>query len=152
MTDVVVRPVAAADRDAWVTAYRGYRDFYGMPHDPQVFETVWEWLMDPLHETRGLVAEAGGEIVGLAHYRTFARPIVGARGLFLDDLFTAPVARGQGVGSALLVRLAEIARDEQATVVRWITAGDNETARSLYDRVARQTPWVTYDLSPAASS
>lgn len=152
MTGVVVRPVAAADRDAWVTAYRGYRDFYGMPHDPQVFETVWAWLMDPHHETRGLVAEAGGEIVGLANFRSFARPIVGARGLFLDDLFTAPAARGQGVGSALLVRLAEIARDEQATVVRWITAGDNQTARSLYDRVARQTPWVTYDLSPAASS
>ena len=114
MTGVVVRPVAAADSDAWVTAYRGYRDFYGMPHDPQVFETVWEWLMDPLHETRGLVAEAGGEIVGLANFRSFARPIVGARGLFLDDLFTAPAARGQGVGSALLVRLAEIARDEQA--------------------------------------
>ncbi|MBU3994945.1 MAG: GNAT family N-acetyltransferase [Actinobacteria bacterium] len=123
-----------------------------MPHDPQVFETVWEWLMDPHHETRGLVAEAGGEIVGLANFRSFARPIVGARGLFLDDLFTAPAARGQGVGSALLVRLAEIARDEQGTVVRWITAGDNQTARSLYDRVARQTPWVTYDLSPAASS
>ena len=151
MTGVVVRPVAAADRDAWVTAYRGYRDFYGMPHDPQVFETVWAWLMDPHHETRGLVAEAGGEIVGIAHYRSFARPIVGATGLFLDDLFTTSEARGRGVGSGLLVRLAEIARDEQATVVRWITASDNQTARSLYDRVARQTPWVTYDLSPAAS-
>ncbi|MGK0715902.1 N-acetyltransferase family protein [Leucobacter sp. W1153] len=149
MTGVVVRPVAAADRETWATLYRGYRDFYAMPHDPRVFETVWGWLIDPQHETRGLVAEADGKIVGLAHYRRFARPIVGATGIFLDDLFTAASTRGQGVGSALLVRLAEIARDEQATVVRWITAGDNETARSLYDRVARETPWVTYDLSPA---
>ena len=69
----------------------------------------------------------------------------------IRDRFTSSDARGRGVGSALLTRLAEIARDEGATVVRWITAGDNTTARSLYDRVATQTPWVTYDLAPASS-
>jgi len=32
--------------------------------------------------------------------------------------------------------------------VRWITAGDNATARRLYDAVATATPWVTYDMGP----
>ena len=147
---IVVRPVAEGDHDAWARLYRGYRDFYGKPHSDAVYATVWGRLRDPQHETRGLVAERDGELLGIGHFRRFARPIDGAYGIYLDDLFTAPEARGAGAGGAILRRLAEIARDEDATVVRWITAESNATARSLYDRVAKQTPWVTYDLGPAA--
>lgn len=149
MTGILVRPVAGADHAAWRALYRGYRDFYEQPHDEAVYETVWGWLMDPGHETRGLVAERHGELLGLGHFRRFARPLSGSTGLFLDDLFTAPEARGSGAGGAILQHLAEIARDEGATVVRWITAENNATARSLYDRLAAQTTWVTYDLGPA---
>lgn len=149
MSGVVVRPVTATDQEAWATLYRGYRDFYKKPHDPAVYETVWGWLMDPAHGTRALVAELDGSIVGLGHFRNFARPIDGAHGIYLDDLFTSPEARGSGAGSAILQRLAEIARDEGASLVRWITADDNATARSVYDRLAKQTAWVTYDLAPA---
>jgi len=148
-TGAVVRPVAAGDRDAWAALYRGYRDFYAKPHEERVYETVWGWLMDDAHQTRGLIAEVDGVPVGIGHYRTFARPIDGGSGIYLDDLFTSPESRGSGAGSAILTRLAEIARDEGASLVRWITAESNETARSLYDRVAKQTPWVTYDLAPA---
>lgn len=147
---VVVRPVSESDHDAWRVLYRGYRDFYRVEHSDTAINTVWSWLHDPRHETRGLIAEENGVPLGIANYRTFARPLSASHGIFLDDLFTSEAARGRGAGSALLTRLAEIARDENATVVRWITADDNATARSLYDRVARQTPWVTYDLAPAA--
>ena len=144
-----VRPVAEGDREQWAALFRGYRDFYEKAHDPAVIETVWGWLMDPAHESRGLVAEVDGRLLGIGHFRRFARPVIGEQGLYLDDLFTAAEARGTGAGSAILARLAEIARDEGASVVRWITKESNATARSLYDRVARQTPWVTYDLAPA---
>ena len=148
---VVVRAVNESDREAWRELYRGYRDFYKVAHSDSAIDTVWSWLHDSGHETRGLVALVDGVPAGLAHYRTFARPLSASRGLFLDDLFTSASSRGHGVGSALLTRLAEIARDEGATVVRWITAADNEVARSLYNRVSTQTPWVTYDLAPAES-
>ncbi|MFD5598464.1 GNAT family N-acetyltransferase [Leucobacter sp. NPDC058333] len=149
MSAAVVRDIAPGDREAWATLYRGYRDFYGKPHDEAVYETVWGWLHDPSHQTRGLIAEVDGTPVGIGHYRTFARPIDGGKGLYLDDLFTAAEARGTGAGSAILRRLADIARDEGASLVRWITADSNATARSLYDRVATHTPWVTYDLKPS---
>lgn len=149
MSAVQVRAVTSADRTVWNELYRGYRDFYEKPHDPAVFETVWAWLTDPAHGSRGLVAELDGSVVGLAHFRTFARPIDAAQGIYLDDLFTAPSARGSGVAGALLTALAELARDEGASMVRWITAESNAPARRLYDRVAKHTPWVTYDLSPA---
>ena len=151
MSQILVRDTEATDEQAWRELYRGYRDFYNVAHSDAAIDTVWGWIHDPAHETRGLVAEVDGKVLGLAHYRTFARPLSASHGLFLDDLFTAADARGHGLGSALLTRLSEIARDEKATVIRWITAADNETARSLYNRVATETPWVTYDLAPASN-
>lgn len=146
-----VRAVTEGDRDAWATLYRGYRDFYNKPHDPTVYDTVWEWLLDPNHESRCLIALKDGTPVGLGHFRSFARPIDGGRGIYLDDLFTSAAARGSGAASAIIESLAEIARDEGAALVRWITAEDNTTARNLYDRLANPTTWVTYDHAPAAA-
>lgn len=150
MSALILRAINPGDREAWEASFRGYRDFYNMPHDPEVIERVWGWLNDPEHETRGIAAVIGGRAVGIAHFRTFARPLAGGTGLYLDDLFTNPEVRGQGIATALLGRLGTIAQVEGASVVRWITAESNTAARSIYDRVASATPWVTYDLAPAA--
>lgn len=84
----------------------------------------------------------------IAHFRRFSRPSTGSVGLWLDDLFTAPEARGLGAGTALIAQIRAEARDQGCSVVRWITAEDNSPARSLYDRLADKTKWVTYDAKP----
>ena len=71
--------------------------------------------------------------------------------LYLDDLFTSPAARGRGAAGALLEDAAVRAGERGGSVVRWITAADNKTARSVYDAHAVATPWVTYDMTPAAN-
>jgi ribosomal protein S18 acetylase RimI-like enzyme len=71
-------------------------------------------------------------------------------GLYLDDLFTAPGARGTGAASALLKEAAARAGEGEGSVVRWITATDNAAARSIYDSYAMATPWVTYEMKPTA--
>ncbi len=144
---MIIRAIQLDDRAAWDQLFRGYRDFYLKPHRPEVYETVWSWLMNDAHETRALVAENdSGELVGFAHYRTFARSIDGGTGIFLDDLFTDPDARGSGIASQLIHELAAIAEREGASLVRWITAEDNETARRLYEKLAKRIPFVTYDI------
>jgi GNAT superfamily N-acetyltransferase len=84
--------------------------------------------------------------VGLAHVRAFARPLSASTGGFLDDLFVDPAARGSGAAQALIGAVAEEGRRRGWSVVRWITARDNARARAVYDRLAAETPWVTYDL------
>lgn len=145
-----IRPVEDTDRAGWQRAFEAYRDFYKLPADPNVVDTVWGWLTDAEHDVNGLVATRDGEIVGIAHYRRFARPSTGTVGLYLDDLFVAPGVRGSGTGRALLETLRGIARDEGLSVVRWITANDNETAQRLYNKAATKTGWITYDMSPEA--
>lgn len=145
---MIVRDVQPEDRDEWRALYRGYAEFYRLSEP--MLDTVWGWLLDPDHEVSGLVAEDGGRLVGLAHYRPFARPLTASIGGYLDDLFVAPEARGTGAGDALLARLRAIAAERGWGVVRWITADDNHRARARYDQVATRTMWVTYDMDPQA--
>ena len=145
-SDVVVRPVEPADREAWQQLFHAYRTFYEYDEGQDVVDRVWGWIHDDAHETNALVAELDGEVVGFAHLREFARPSSGKRGLYLDDLFARPDVRGQGVGRALIAHLGELAKARGFNKVRWITAEDNHTAQRLYDAMAERTTWVTYDL------
>ncbi|WP_386680901.1 GNAT family N-acetyltransferase [Loktanella sp. R86503] len=144
---VTIRTVRPEDRAAWGTLYAGYAAFYRVKQSEAMRETVWGWLMDRGHETCGLVAcDEGGAPIGLAHYRSFARPLTASTGGFLDDLFVDPDARGSGAADSLIAALREIGAARGWTVIRWITAEDNYRARGVYDRVAVRTPWVTYDI------
>lgn len=144
----VVRP-RPEHRGAWDELYAGYADFYRKAQTPEMRDRVWGWVFDPTSEVECFLAlDEGGAPVGLAHFREFARPLDASRGGFLDDLFVAPAHRGSGAALALLEALAEEGRRRGWTVVRWITAEDNYRARALYDKVARRTGWLTYDLTP----
>ena len=144
---VTVRPLQAADRADWERLYQGYAAFYRVEQTAEMRARVWGWLMDEGHEVKGLVAVgAGGALVGLAHVRPFARPLSATVGGFLDDLFVEPAARGSGAAEALFVAIKAEGRARGWSVIRWITADDNYRARSVYDRLAERTKWVTYDM------
>ncbi|WP_025778649.1 GNAT family N-acetyltransferase [Brevibacterium sp. VCM10] len=144
-----IRPAAPADETRWKELFRAYREFYRLEPSEEVVSRVWGWIIDPDHECQGLVAEAAGTIIGIADYRRFSRPSTGSVGIWLDDLFTDPEARGRGAGRALIAHLQSLAGAEGCSVVRWITADDNTQAQVLYDDVAAKTNWLTYDAKPA---
>lgn len=143
---MIVRPVTGSDRPAWEVLYAAYAEFYGVPQSPEMRARVWGWLTNPNHEVSGFVADDDGTLVGFAHVRAFARPLAAATGLFLDDLFVSPAARGNGAAPAFLTAAKELASVKGHSVVRWITAQDNHRARGLYDKHAKATQWVTYDM------
>ncbi|AUG78045.1 Putative acetyltransferase [Kitasatospora sp. MMS16-BH015] len=145
-----VRAARGEDFGQWRELYRGYAEFYRVAQTEEQAALVWSWVQDPGHEVNALVVEdADGRLLGLAHYRTFARPLSASTGCFLDDLFVAPAARGTGAADLLLGRLGELAAEHGWSVVRWITADDNHRARGKYDQVATRTMWITYDMPPA---
>jgi len=144
---VTVRPVAQADHPAWDALYQGYAEFYGVAQTPEMRDTVWHWLFDKDAQSEGLVAVAeDGTIVGIPHFRPFARPLSATTGGFLDDLFVSPDARGLGAADALIAGVRSEAAIRGWSIVRWITAEDNYRARAVYDRMSNRTKWVTYDL------
>ena len=141
--------VALADehRPKWRDLYRQYAHFYAVDITDAVLDRTWSWLIDDAHELHGYVArDQHNFLVGLAHYRAFPRPLLGRYATFLDDLFVHPPARNNAVGRALVQAVADIARQDNRPLVRWITASDNARARGLYDQIAEATHWVTYDM------
>ncbi|MEV7415861.1 GNAT family N-acetyltransferase [Streptomyces sp. NPDC089919] len=149
MTELTVRAARPADFPQWRALYQGYADFYRTAQSEEAAALVWSWINDPDHEVKALVVEdAEGTLVGLAHYRPFARPLSASVGCWLDDLFVAPERRGTGAVDLLLGALKELAAERGWSVVRWITADDNHRARGKYDQVASRTMWVTYDMTP----
>lgn len=143
---MIIRPPTTDDRPEWERLYQGYAEFYRVDQTPAMRATVWGWLQDPAHQTKGLVAERDGRLIGLAHYRPFARPLSASTGGFLDDLYVSPDGRGSGAAQALINAIAAEGRQKGWTVIRWITAEDNYRARAAYDRLAEKTRWATYDL------
>lgn len=147
MTNFSIRPVRADDRSQWDTLYQGYADFYKVTQTPKMRETVWSWLLDETKESRGLLAVSpDGKVLGLTHFRPFARPLSATTGCFLDDLFVSSDARGLGVADALIEAVRGVAAENGWSVVRWITAENNYRGRNVYDRMASKTNWVTYDI------
>ena len=150
--DLRVRPVRDEDFEQWRTLYGKYAAFYRVAQSETMAQQVWSWLCDPAHEVSGLVVEHDGHtLLGLAHFRPFARPLSATTGCFLDDLFVDPESRGAGAADLMLTELARIASINNWSVVRWITADDNYRGRGKYDQYATRTHWVTYDMEPSAS-
>lgn len=152
MSRVSVRAISADDAARWRELFTAYGVFYETAFDDSVLDGVWAWLMDAQHSLFCLVAEHAGEVVGFAHVREQPDTFTAGPGWFLDDLYTAPEARGAGAGTALLDAIAEHARAHGGGTIRWITAADNERAQRVYDRVATRTTWVTYELETGAGS
>lgn len=144
---IQIKVPTATDRDAWNRLYAGYAEFYKTEQTDEMRDIVWSWLLDPDHSLEALVAQADdGQLVGLAHFRPYPRPLHAVDCGYLDDLFVDPAHRGSGAADALLARLRQIARDRDWPIVRWTTADDNYRARGKYDQVAARTTWITYDM------
>ena len=137
-----------ADRSDWEALYHGYAEFYQVPMNDQILDTVWAWIHDEANPFFGLIAkDQQGSAVGLMHCRQMPSPLRGAMVGFLDDLFVTPGARGQGVVEKLYQALNELGREQGWPLIRWITAEDNARARAVYDRLSDKTHWVTYQMA-----
>ena len=143
---ITTRLVTAQDRAEWGRLYADYAAFYGTEQTEEMRERVWGWLMDDKVEMWCWLAVQDGRPVGLAHLRSFLRPLASSVGGYLDDLYVEEGLRGSGAGRLLLTTLNDECRARGWTVLRWITAHDNARAQILYDKVAKKTAWYTYDM------
>jgi GNAT superfamily N-acetyltransferase len=141
-----IRPLAPADRSDWDALFAAYADFYNVTQTPQMRDTVWGWLHDPDHSTNCLIAEYDGKVVGFTHFRPFTSQLRAATNGFLDDLFVDPATRGTGAAQALINAVSAHGRANGWSTIRWITADDNYRARGVYDKLAKRTGWITYDI------
>ncbi|CAG7856671.1 diamine N-acetyltransferase [biofilm metagenome] len=85
-----------------------------------------------------ILAEVQGEAVGFAlffhNYSTFlTKP-----GIYLEDIFVLPEYRGNGVGKALLIQVAQIAVERNCGRLEWSVLDWNEPAIGFYRRIGAE--------------
>jgi GNAT superfamily N-acetyltransferase len=85
-----------------------------------------------------------GTLVGIVHYLFHRSTWTIGDYCYLQDLFTAPEARGQGAGRALIEAVYDRAEAAGASRVYWLTQETNATARALYDTVADRPGFIQY--------
>lgn len=144
---IAIGKLEPSDRAAWEALFRAYIDFYQRTEPQEMYDRAW----DEFHadsRLHALGARLDGRLVGITHF--FIHPSTsGPDVCYLQDLFTAPDARGQGAARALIDAVADWARERGCGRVYWLTQESNTTARRLYDKVAENRGFIHYVISLA---
>ncbi|PTB30399.1 N-acetyltransferase [Paraburkholderia caribensis] len=143
-----IRSVTADDYVGWLQLWDMYCSFYHVNLDPRVTAQTWCRINEPTVPIHGLLAQAiSGELLGFCHYVCHPNTWSDRTVCYLEDVFVAPVARRSGVATSFIEKLKSIGVDENWTRIYWITNGDNIAAQSTYDRVAKRSGHVRYEIS-----
>ena len=142
----MIRNLEKKDKKNWTKLYNGYANFYKIPMNNEVLDTLWGWIHNENHIINGICFELEDKIVGIAHYRAMPRPIKGKYIGFLDDLFVEPDFRGQKIAQKLISYLKSLSKANNWDGVRWITHSSNENAKKLYNKIATNTGFELYEL------
>jgi GNAT superfamily N-acetyltransferase len=106
-------------------------------------------LFGPKPAAEVLIAEFEGAPAGFALYFHNYSTFLGRPGIFLEDLFVRPDARGRGVGRALLSCLARIAVERGCGRLEWAVLDWNESAIGFYRKLGAtaMNDWTVYRLT-----
>lgn len=150
---VTIRPATPDDA---ATMLRFIRELAAYEREPDAVETTEPMLRDALFgaspAAEALIAERDGESIGFAlFFHTFST-WTGRRGLWLEDLYVTPEARGSGAGAALLRALAGLALDRGCSRLEWTVLDWNTPALEFYRAkgAVPQDEWTTQRVTGAA--
>ncbi|WP_168399621.1 MULTISPECIES: GNAT family N-acetyltransferase [Acinetobacter] len=148
MTAISIVPLAQTSQPQWHALWAGYQAFYQTKLSDKLSAHTWQRLTsaESAH-MYGFAALFEQQMVGFVHviehdscwtFRPYA---------YLQDLFTHPDYRGQGVARLLIEQVYMEAKKRQCDRVYWLTQEANQTAQILYDKVAHKTGFIQYKQS-----
>ncbi len=146
-TDLQIRTATEADVPLILLFIRGLAEYERLLDRVVATEAgLRETLFGHPRFAEVLIGEADGQPVAFAlffhNYSTF----LGQPGIYLEDLFVKPEARGRGYGRALLARLAAIAKSRNCGRLEWAVLNWNESAIRFYESLGAKpmNEWTVY--------
>src|SRR5437016_1207196 len=128
-----IRDATIADIPIILQLIRDLATYERAPNDVVATEeSLREVLFGAEPSAKVVIAFENTEAVGFADYFFNFSTWLGRPGLYLEDLFVKPDARGRGYGRKLLVHLAKIARDHRCGRMEWAVLDWNEPAIGFY--------------------
>lgn len=134
--DFLLRAAEPRDVNAIVGLIGELAEFEKLSHLLQVTpETLHPHLFGERPVVEAQVAQLDGEVVGFALFFTNFSTFLSKPGLYLEDLYVRPALRGQGIGEALLSRLAAIAVERGYGRFEWSVLDWNSNAIRFYEKM-----------------
>lgn len=112
-------------------------------------EVLASSLFGPQPAAEVILAELVGEPVGFALFFQNFSTLLGRPGIYLEDLYVRPLARGRGVGRALLAFLAALTVERGMARLDWWVLDWNESAIRFYRQLGAvaMDEWTVYRLT-----
>jgi GNAT superfamily N-acetyltransferase len=149
-TDFQIRPAQPGDVPIILALIRDLAEYERAPHEVVTTEEqLRKHLFGPQPAAEVLLGEETGAPVCFALFFHSFSTWMGRRGLYLEDLFVKPEVRGRGYGRALLVRLAQIARERECGRMEWAVLDWNEPAIQFYRKLGARPndDWTIFRLT-----
>ena len=124
--------------------------------EPDAVETteamLHEALFGPTPVASAHLAEDDSGVAGFARWFVTFSTWKGRPGLWLEDLFIRPTARGTGLGRALLQTLAQVCVEREYARFEWWVMEWNVDAQGFYQRLGAtpESDWTTWRVDGAA--
>lgn len=144
---VTITALHPKDNAEWLELWNGYLDFYETELSEATTAVTFARLTSAPPEIHGAIArDADGRAIGIVHWLTHQATWAPTGYCYLEDLFVAEDARGQGAGEALIEYVRAWSQQQGVAKVYWLTAETNAVARRLYDRVATRSGFIHYEI------
>ena len=133
---ISIRPAAPADLPLIAQFIRDLAVYEKLAHEVRFDEaTLGEKLFGPRPYAEVVISELDGEPQGFALFFHNFSTFEGRPGLYLEDLFVHPEARGSGLGKALLAHLAQLCVTRDCARLEWSVLDWNTPAIGFYQNL-----------------
>ncbi|MES2288557.1 MAG: GNAT family N-acetyltransferase [Pseudomonadota bacterium] len=150
---VSIRSAAAGDLDLIIGFIRALAEYERLADDVRLDRaTLGDHLFGPRPMAEVLIADHDGAPVGFALFFHNFSTFEGRPGIYLEDLFVVPEARGVGAGKALLQRLAQLALERGCARLEWSVLDWNEPSIAFYKALGAKPmdEWTVYRVDGGA--
>src|SRR5438552_379776 len=153
MTDFSIRQATEQDVSLILSFIRQLAEYERLSHAAVMTEQMLrENLFGVRRYAEVLLGYADDTPVAFAVFFHNFSTFLGRPGLYLEDLFVIPEMRGQGFGRAMLVELANIARERNCGRFEWSVLDWNESAIEFYKNLGAEpmNEWTIFRVSGEA--
>ena len=148
-----IRPATPDDLPLIAELIHALADYEKLLHEVRFGEAALATrLFGPRPYAEVLIGEVDGVAQGFALFFHNFSTFEGRPGIYLEDLFVRPDARGSGLGKALLAELGRIAVERDCARLEWSVLDWNEPAIGFYKSLGAKPmdEWTVFRIDGAA--
>lgn len=154
MADIFeIKPASSKDVPLILSFIKELAEYEKLLHEVIATEEILqETLFGDKTHAEVLIGYLNHKPISFALYFHNFSTFLGRPGIYLEDLFVKPEARGKGIGQKMLAYLAHLAKSRKCGRLEWWVLDWNETAIGFYKRIGARPmdEWTVYRVNDTA--